>query len=112
MANKAQQEALLQNIDQRFHYKIRVNEENVIARVSNKQHQGILIHSSHPDLEQFRTRVALRDGGIIPMIEFDETCLLEENLGWLTSYLTHERTKTENLVAKGGNTQLFNLGST
>ena len=112
MANKAQQQALLQNIDQRFHYKIRVNEENVIARVSNKQHQGILIHSSHPDLEQFRTRVALRDGGIIPMIEFDETCLLEENLGWLTSYLTRERTKTENLVAKGGNTQLFNLGST
>ncbi|GAA6136691.1 bifunctional proline dehydrogenase/L-glutamate gamma-semialdehyde dehydrogenase PutA [Arenicella sp. 4NH20-0111] len=109
IANKAQHDALLTNIPDEYHPQIRFNEENVLARVSNKAHQAIVIHASHPQLLEFRTRVANRVGAITQLIEFDETVLLRENLTWYSSMLSSERTKTDNLVAKGGNTQLFNL---
>ena len=112
MANQAQFDALIQNIDEEFHQQININEENLLARVSNKAHDGVLLHLSNPDLELYRARIALRKGAIIPLIEFDEKSLLNENLFWLLSQLTQERTKTENLVAKGGNTQLFGLNET
>lgn len=112
IANKAQHDALLINIPKEYHPRIHFNEENVLARVSNKGHQAIVIHASHPTLLEFRKRVAKRLGPITPLIEFDETILLAENLDWYSSMLSFERTKTDNLVAKGGNTQLFNLDET
>ncbi len=108
-ANRAQLEALMQDIPTRFHSTLRVNEENLLARVSNKAHVAAAIHLNHPKLDTFKTRIADREGAITPLICFDETILLRENLDWYISQLSSERTKTDNLVAKGGNTQLFNL---
>lgn len=109
IANQAQLDALLVDTPEQYHQSILINEENVLARVSNQQHQAIAIHPSHPELDKFRQRVAQRLGPITQLIEFDETILLTENLNWYTSCMSIERTKTDNLVAKGGNTQLFNL---
>jgi len=110
IANQAQFEALKQDIPVQFHAQIRFNEENLLARVSNPQHQAVLIHASHPELAQFKRKVAHRPGPIIPLIAFDESVLFAQNTDWYVSYLSNERTKTDNLVAKGGNTDLFNLG--
>ncbi len=51
--------------------------------------------------------MAQRNGSIIPLIEWPKNDV-GYSYHWLLSLLT-ERTRTENLVAKGGNTQLFNL---
>ena len=51
--------------------------------------------------------MAKRTGSIIPLIEWPETAE-GHNYPWLLWFLS-ERTRTENLVARGGNTQLFNL---
>ncbi len=109
IANQAQLNALLIDVPKQYHHNITINEENVLARVTNHAHQAIAIHRSHPDLYQFRQRIAQREGPITQLIEFDQSVLLIENLDWYASYLSAERTKTNNLVAKGGNTQLFNL---
>ena len=109
IANRAQHDALLENVPEKYHARIQFNEENVLARVSNQAHQAVVIHHSHPQLLVFRQKTAKRDGAIVPLIEFDESVLLTENLDWYVSYLSAERTKTDNLVARGGNTQLFNL---
>ncbi len=109
IANQAQLDAVLLNVPESLHSKIHLNEENVLARVTNKAHRAIMIHASHPELFEYRKRVANRDGAITPLVEYDESILISENLDWYASYLSSERTKTDNLVAKGGNTQLFNL---
>jgi RHH-type proline utilization regulon transcriptional repressor/proline dehydrogenase/delta 1-pyrroline-5-carboxylate dehydrogenase len=51
--------------------------------------------------------MAKRTGSIIPLIEWPENNQ-GYNYHWLLWFLS-ERTRTENLVARGGNTQLFNL---
>lgn len=109
MANRAQLDALLLDIPSHLHAHIGFNEENVLARVSNPAHAAIAIHRSHPALEEFKVRVAKREGPIITLVDFDDDVLLAENLEWYLSQLSSERTKTDNLVAKGGNTHLFNL---
>ncbi len=109
IANRAQYDALLNNVADRFKSRILLNEENILARVSNPKHAAVVIHSSHPDIADFRRRTANRKGAIVPLLEYDQTVLVAENLNWYASFLVAERTKTDNLVAKGGNTQLFNL---
>ncbi len=109
IANKAQHDALLSSVPERFHSRLKFNEENVLARVSNQAHQAVVIHGSHPELNEYKRRVVKRQGSIVPVIQFDKTVMVSENLSWYASYLSAERTKTDNLVAKGGNTQLFNL---
>ncbi len=55
--------------------------------------------------------LAYRDGPIIPVIELTEIWSVNTLTCWF-AYLFKfffEKTKTDNLVAKGGNTQLFNL---
>lgn len=111
IANRAQLDAVLLDIPEHHHQQIQVNEENVLARASNPAHQAVIAHRSHPNLPEFKRRISQREGAIIPLIEFDESVLLSENLDWYISQFCAERTKTDNLVAKGGNTQLFNLES-
>ena len=53
--------------------------------------------------------MANRSGCIIPLIEWPKINA-DYNYRWLLGFLS-ERTRTENLVARGGNTQLFNLAN-
>jgi RHH-type proline utilization regulon transcriptional repressor/proline dehydrogenase/delta 1-pyrroline-5-carboxylate dehydrogenase len=68
---------------------------------------GIVTNSSGTDTSALRQLMAERLGSIIPLIEWP-TSAEGFNYHWLLWFLS-ERTRTENLVARGGNTQLFNL---
>jgi RHH-type proline utilization regulon transcriptional repressor/proline dehydrogenase/delta 1-pyrroline-5-carboxylate dehydrogenase len=69
--------------------------------------EGIMANSLNKDSSQIRQLMAERTGSIIPLIEWPENDR-GYNYHWLLWFLS-ERTRTENLVARGGNTQLFNL---
>jgi len=75
--------------------------------IQNNSIEGIMANSKNADSMQLRQAAAKRMGSIIPLIEWPR-----DNEGynyhWLLWFLS-ERTRTENLVARGGNTQLFNL---
>ena len=66
-----------------------------------------MANSLDKDSTQIRQLMAQRTGSIIPLIEWPENDS-DYNYHWLLWFLS-ERTRTENLVARGGNTQLFNL---
>ena len=69
--------------------------------------EGIMANSLDKDSTQIRQLMAQRTGSIIPLIEWPENDS-DYNYHWLLWFLS-ERTRTDNLVARGGNTQLFNL---
>ena len=71
---------------------------------------AVLANSEGLDSQLLRQVIAQRDGMIIPLIQWPST---DDgyHFGWLLQFL-NERTRTENLVAKGGNTQLFSLQET
>ena len=68
---------------------------------------AVVANSCGQDSSLLRTAMAARKGSIIPLIEWPKT---DDGYSyhWLLWFLS-ERTRTENLVARGGNTQLFNL---
>ncbi|MGB2218149.1 MAG: bifunctional proline dehydrogenase/L-glutamate gamma-semialdehyde dehydrogenase, partial [Porticoccaceae bacterium] len=81
--------------------------EGLNGIVQNNRIEGVIANSLNTDSSKLRQIMASRTGSIIPLIEWPA-----DNSGyhyhWLLWFLS-ERTKTENLVARGGNTQLFNL---
>ena len=68
---------------------------------------GIIANTAETNSQPLRQVIASRNGSIIPLIEWPKNDLGYHYL-WLLWFLS-ERTRTENLVARGGNTQLFNL---
>ena len=68
---------------------------------------GVVANSKNANSRSIRQLIAQRDGSIIPLIEWPKSNK-GYNYHWLLGFLS-ERTRTENLVARGGNTQLFNL---
>jgi RHH-type proline utilization regulon transcriptional repressor/proline dehydrogenase/delta 1-pyrroline-5-carboxylate dehydrogenase len=81
--------------------------ESLSGIVRDNGIEGMMANSLNKDSTQIRQLMAQRTGSIIPLIEWPEN---DEgyNYHWLLWFLS-ERTRTENLVARGGNTQLFNL---
>ena len=75
--------------------------------IANDQVEGIIANSLNATSCSLRQAMAKRSGSIIPLIEWPQR---DEDYSyhWLLWFLS-ERTRTENLVARGGNTQLFNL---
>jgi RHH-type proline utilization regulon transcriptional repressor/proline dehydrogenase/delta 1-pyrroline-5-carboxylate dehydrogenase len=67
----------------------------------------VVANSKNANSQSLRQLIAQRDGSIIPLIQWPKSNK-DYNYHWLLSFLS-ERTRTENLVARGGNTQLFNL---
>jgi RHH-type proline utilization regulon transcriptional repressor/proline dehydrogenase/delta 1-pyrroline-5-carboxylate dehydrogenase len=59
------------------------------------------------DSQLLRRAMAQRNGAIIPLIQWPLSDA-GYHYAWLFQFL-NERTRTENLVARGGNTQLFSL---
>lgn len=81
--------------------------EILTALIQNNSIEGIIANSLNADSGVLRQVMAQRSGSIIPLIEWPENAE-GYNYHWLLWFLS-ERTRTENLVARGGNTQLFNL---
>ena len=81
--------------------------ESLTALIQNNSIEGLMANSLNKDSSALRQVMAQRSGSIIPLIEWPKN---NEgyNYHWLLWFLS-ERTRTENLVARGGNTQLFNL---
>lgn len=61
---------------------------------------------SQPDV---RRSLASLAGPIVPLVEYSGGLDSLHRVDAYLAYLVNERTKTDNLVARGGNTQLFNL---
>jgi len=75
--------------------------------IQHPQISAVLANSEGLDSRSLRQTMAQRDGAIIPLIQWPLS-----NEGYHYSWffqLLQERTRTENLVARGGNTQLFSL---
>ena len=73
---------------------------------------GVLIAGSkRHDLVELKQILADHDGPLVPIAEFPVGGggLVGLDIGSLLINLMVEKTRTENLVAKGGNTQLFNI---
>ena len=68
-----------------------------------------LVHSDFSKKINLQRLLAASDGPIVQTIEYNEYALSPSNLASILPHLIHERTKTDNLIARGGNTQLFNL---
>ncbi|GHA11541.1 bifunctional protein PutA [Arenicella chitinivorans] len=66
-------------------------------------------HTTNPVRVAARKELAKRPGPITALVEFDDGVVQTSRLDNYLSYFIAERTKTDNLVARGGNTQLFNL---
>ena len=81
--------------------------QNLSELIENKSVEGVIANSLNKDSTDLRQVIAKRTGSIIPLIEWPET-IEGFHYHWLLWFLS-ERTRTENLVARGGNTQLFNL---
>jgi len=69
----------------------------------------VVMSAQNPTKFAARQRLANRSGAITPLVEFDESVCNPFRTGNYLSFFSEERTKTDNLVARGGNTQLFNL---
>ncbi|MDG1818731.1 MAG: bifunctional proline dehydrogenase/L-glutamate gamma-semialdehyde dehydrogenase PutA [Porticoccaceae bacterium] len=81
--------------------------ETLTALIHNNRIEGLIANSQNTDSSALRQIMAQRNGSIIPLIGWPADSE-EYNWHWLLWFLS-ERTRTENLVARGGNTQLFNL---
>jgi RHH-type proline utilization regulon transcriptional repressor/proline dehydrogenase/delta 1-pyrroline-5-carboxylate dehydrogenase len=84
-----------------------VSLEQSIDLIQHPDISGVIANTADTNSHSLRQIIAKRSGSIIPLIEWPKN-----NQGyhyhWLLWFLS-ERTRTENLVAQGGNTQLFNL---
>lgn len=78
----------------------------------NDSIDGVCLLSGDTDLALIKTMLSEREGAILPV------AVLPNHTGWLNDQpgalallmrFMIEKTRTENLVARGGNTQLFNL---
>jgi RHH-type transcriptional regulator, proline utilization regulon repressor / proline dehydrogenase / delta 1-pyrroline-5-carboxylate dehydrogenase len=67
----------------------------------------VIANSFGANSTELRQEMAKRSGCIISLIELPKIHA-DYNYHWHLGFLS-ERTRTENLVARGGNTQLFNL---
>ena len=90
---------------------------DLVHGLADKNLAVVAVMDHDPDRENIKQQLAARDGAIIPLIALAEGCD-----AYFTSQTNHyvgamalllgfviEKTRTENLVARGGNTQLFNL---
>ena len=80
---------------------------NLGSLILDDQVEGVMANSLNADSSTLRQVMAKRTGSIIPLIEWPQRNE-DYSYHWLLWFLS-ERTRTENLVARGGNTKLFNL---
>ena len=81
--------------------------DNLGSLILDDQVEGVMANSLNANSSSLRQVMAKRTGSIIPLIEWPQRDQ-DYSYHWLLWFLS-ERTRTENLVARGGNTKLFNL---
>ena len=84
-------------------------DELSIDTLNNPAIAMVVVATQNPAKLAIRQTLAQRAGPITPVIEFDSSIRNPMRCDNYLSFFIDERTKTENLVARGGNTQLFNL---
>ena len=72
---------------------------------------GVLIRGCNQNLVELKQALLSHDGPLIPVVELPsgEGGFTDHEIDSLVINLIVEKTRTENMVAKGGNTQLFNI---
>ena len=88
-----------------------LGKESLYAVASDTRICAVTAISGTHNLCIIKKLIAERKGAIIPFIEMPATMhsRYSHTIYWAITYLIIEKTRTENLVARGGNTQLFNL---
>ena len=81
--------------------------DNSASLIQHPSIAGVIANSFGVNSSLLRREIAKRSGCIIPLIEWPKSNS-DYNYQWLLGFLS-ERTRTENLVARGGNAKLFNL---
>jgi RHH-type proline utilization regulon transcriptional repressor/proline dehydrogenase/delta 1-pyrroline-5-carboxylate dehydrogenase len=81
--------------------------ESLPGLIQDDQIEAIVANTLGAKSSSLRQAMAKRSASIIPLIEWPHRDQ-DYTYYWLLWFLG-ERTRTENLVARGGNTQLFNL---
>mgnify|MGYP006074845769 FL=1 len=81
--------------------------ESLPGLIQDDQIEAIVANTLGANSSSLRQAMAKRSASIIPLIEWPHRDQ-DYTYYWLLWFLG-ERTRTENLVARGGNTQLFNL---
>ncbi len=80
-----------------------------ISDVPNAQLTVLIADHDHPHKSELRQVLAASDGAITLTVDINKHSLHPDAIASLLPHLFEERTKTDNLIARGGNTQLFNL---
>ena len=89
----------------------------LVDGLKDKALSAVAVLDNDSDMEMIKQQLAARDGAIIPLNVLPEGCdsyfsgqtaIDYAAMALLLGFIT-EKTRTENLVARGGNTQLFNL---
>jgi len=81
--------------------------ESIKQWIQHPDINAVVTNSEGLDSQLLRRAMAQRNGAIIPLIQWPLSDA-GYHYAWLFQFL-NERTRTENLVARGGNTQLFSL---
>ena len=81
--------------------------DSLVTIIHDNRIEAVVANSLDRDSSALRQTMAARSGSIIPLIEWPQRDN-DYSFHWLLWFLS-ERTRTDNLVARGGNTQLFNL---
>ncbi|MEO0368706.1 MAG: bifunctional proline dehydrogenase/L-glutamate gamma-semialdehyde dehydrogenase PutA [Pseudomonadota bacterium] len=69
----------------------------------------LLVPTEHPEMHLAKRICTERTGPIVQCVVVNEQWQSTSNFASLYPHLVKERTKTDNLIARGGNAQLFNL---
>jgi len=85
--------------------------DNLSALINENIICAVTAIAGNQNLAVIKKLLAHRVGSITPLVEFPSELYPKYNEAAysLMTYLIIEKTRTENLVARGGNTQLFNL---
>ena len=89
----------------------RLSDSYLASCIMDPRTQAVVATGSQTDLSIIKQYLAERQGAITPLVELPEHLFAQqpETLYALMTNLIIEKTRSENLVARGGNTQLFNL---
>ena len=83
---------------------------SLISLVEDESFIAVISQSQNSQNNAINELLSKRLGSITPLVEMPRSQPnVKQNYFAEMSYLTTEKTKTDNLVARGGNTQLFNL---
>lgn len=88
-----------------------IESDQLPAIIKDSNIQGVFSNSYNKDSSELRKALTDRNGQILPLIELPTYDNIDNQKLW-ESYLTnflYEKTLTNNIVATGGNTELFNL---